>query len=191
MRKATQLFIAAVFAVAAAACGDASNRDQSTTGATGTSGAAESSLSMGERNFVEDQLKDGSREVQLGKLAEERASSAEVKEFAATMVQDHTMAGNKLKDIARTVNVELEQDENAARDDHERLSKLSGNEFDREYIDLMVKDHQDALDALQDQAENGDHPGVKQWASETLPRIKHHLETAQQLQNQLKTEGRS
>ncbi|HSL21190.1 MAG TPA: DUF4142 domain-containing protein [Vicinamibacterales bacterium] len=191
MRKATQLFIAAVFAVAAAACGDASNRDQSTTGATGTSGAAESSLSMGERNFVEEQLKDGSREVQLGKLAEERASSAEVKEFAATMVQDHTMAGNKLKDIARTVNVELEQDENAARDDHERLSKLSGNEFDREYIDLMVKDHQDALDALQDQAENGDHPGVKQWASETLPRIKHHLETAQQLQNQLKTEGRS
>jgi putative membrane protein len=135
---------------------------------------------------VQDQLKDGSREVQLGELAQKNAASADVKEFARMMVQDHTRAGKKLEEVAQRENVEREdKSDNDARDDVQKLSKLSGRDFDKEYIDMMVKDHKDAVDALQDQAENADHADVKTWAAETLPRIKHHLEVAQQLQNQL------
>jgi putative membrane protein len=173
-----------MFAVSAAACGNgARGTDTGTPGAAGTSGSA-TALDMGERHFVQDQLKDGSREVELGQLAEKHAASADVKEFAAMMVQDHTRAGNKLKEVARKENVELEKD-NDARDEYERLSKLSGADFDKEYIDLMVKDHKDAVDALQDQANNADHADVKTWAAESLPRVKHHLEVAQQLQTSL------
>lgn len=185
MQRGTQLFVAAIFAVTAAACGNNGMRgnDTGTPGAAGTSGSA-TALDMGERNFVQDQLKDGSREVELGQLAEKRAASPDVKEFAAMMVQDHTRAGNKLKDVAKKENVELEKDDDA-RDNYERLSKLSGGDFDKEYIDLMVKDHKDAVDALQDQANNADHADVKTWAAETLPRVKHHLEVAQQIQDKL------
>jgi putative membrane protein len=146
---------------------------------------------MGERNFVQDQIADGTREVELGKLAAERASSPEVKEFGQMMVEDHTKAGNELKELASRANVDLESGDarEDANDAVEKLSDLKGPEFDREYIDLMVKDHQDALDALQDQAQNADHAGVKQWASATLPRIKSHLEHAQKLQDQLKNSG--
>lgn len=181
--RGTQLFIAALFAVSVAACGNHGARNDGTPGAAGTSGAA---LSMGERNFVQDQLKDGKREVQLGQLAEKHASSADVKQFASMMVQDHTRAGNKLEEIAQRENVEMEnKSDDNARDDVDRLSKLSGHDFDKEYMDLMVKDHKDAVDSLQDQAENADNTAVKTWAAETLPRVTHHLELAQQLQNQL------
>lgn len=182
MRR-TQLFVAALFAVSVAACGNYGARSDGTPGAAGTSGAA---LSMGERSFVQDQLKDGKREVQLGQLAEKNASSPDVKQFASTMVQDHTRAGNKLEEIAQRENVEMDSKSgDDARDDVEKLSKLSGRDFDKEYIDLMVKDHKDAVDSLQDQAENADNASVKTWAAETLPRVKHHLEQAQQLQSQL------
>jgi putative membrane protein len=104
---------------------------------------------MGERNFVQDQIADGTREVELGKLAAERASSPEVKEFGQMMVEDHTKAGNELKELASRANVDLESGDarEDANDAVEKLSDLKGPEFDREYIDLMVKDHQDALDA--------------------------------------------
>src|SRR5512132_2494762 len=80
--RGTQLFVAAVFAVSVAACGHNGARDDGTPGAAGTSGRGNTALSMGERNFVQDQLKDGSREVRLGELAEKNAASADVKQFA-------------------------------------------------------------------------------------------------------------
>jgi putative membrane protein len=184
--RGTQLFVAALFALSVAACGHNGNgaSNDGTPGAAGTSGN-NAALSMGERNFVQDQLKDGTREVELGQLAEKNAASPDVKQFAQMMVTDHTRAGQKLETIAQRDNVEVDKSDNDTRDDVEKLSKLSGREFDKEYIDMMVKDHKDAVDALQDQAENADHPEVKTWAAETLPRIKHHLEVAQQLQTQL------
>ncbi len=191
MKRGAQLFVAALFAVSLAACGNdgrnASN--DGTPGTAGTTGRGSTALDMGERNFVQDQLKDGSREVQLGELAQQKASSPDVKEFATMMVQDHTRAGNKLKEVARRENVELEN--TSDNDAYDKLSKLSGSDFDKEYIDQMVKDHKDAVDALQDQAENADHADVKTWAAETLPRVKHHLEVAQQLQNRLNDNGKS
>jgi putative membrane protein len=191
MQRGTQLFVAALFAVTAAACGNNGARGSGTPGAAGTAGAG-SALDMGERHFVQDQLKDGAREVELGQLAEKRATSPDVKEFASEMVQDHTRAGNKLKELAKKEDVDVDVDDNKdSRDDYDRLSKKSGADFDKDYIDLMVKDHKDAVDALQDQANNADHADVKTWAAETLPRVKHHLEMAQQLQDRLNNPANS
>lgn len=198
MRKGSQLVIAALFAASVAACGagnDANRTDSAagTQGAAGTSGREAGNLAMGERNFVQDQLHDGMKEIQLGQLAARRAQNADVKEFGSMMVQDHTKAGAELKQIASRANVDLEAEESRedARNAVEKLSDLRGAEFDREYIDMMVKDHEEAAEALQDQAENADHPDVKQWAASTLPRIKHHLERAQQIQKQLQNSNRS
>jgi putative membrane protein len=71
------------------------------------------------------------------------------------------------------------------RDLHERLSKLSGAEFDREYIDAMLNAHQKAVDAVEEKATDGDNAEVKQWAASTLPTLKQHLERAKQIQANL------
>jgi putative membrane protein len=183
--------MAGLFAASVAACDRPANDGRGTEGAAGTSGREVGNLAMGERNFIGDQLQEGMKEIELGQLASQRASNPEVKEFGSMMVQDHTKAGTELKQIASRENVELDNEEarSDANDASERLSKLDGAEFDREYIDLMVKDHEKAAEALQDQAQNAEHPAVKQWAASTLPRIKSHLEHAQRLQKQLENSG--
>jgi putative membrane protein len=62
----------------------------------------------------------------------------------------------------------------------EGLSKLSGREFDRAYMEEMVKDHQKNIAEFQDQSERTEDPEVKNWAAQTLPTLKEHLQLAQQ-----------
>jgi putative membrane protein len=151
--------------------------------ATGTSGRE--SIGMMERQFIEDQLQDGQAEVQLGELASTRGSSADVKEFGEMMVRDHTKAGEELKSLVQSENVQIEQpDEAEHKDLHERLSKLSGAEFDREYIDAMVEDHEEAVNELERHVDS-DNARLKQFASSTLPVVRQHLERARQLKEQL------
>lgn len=140
------------------------------------------------REFVADMLADGSAEVELGRLAQQKTKNAQVRQFAEMMVEDHTKAGDELKKAAAAANISALPSEGAAEDAaalKERLGKLSGAEFDREYIDAMVEDHEEAVDEAQDRAENAAEPEVKQWASGTLPTLKRHLERAKQIQESL------
>src|SRR4030095_8981595 len=93
--------------------------------AIGTAGVDTNAVSTGDRNFVQDLWADGDAEVQLGKMAAERGASADVKRFAEMMVQDHTKAGDQLKQIATQYNIPpdaKEADEHQAAMD--KLSKL-------------------------------------------------------------------
>ena len=88
-------------------------------------------------------------EVQLGKLASERAANAEVKAFGQMMVKDHTAAGNELKQIASGLNAQLPtQLDQKHRDLVDRLSKLQGAAFDDAYMDAMVQGHQEVVAKL-------------------------------------------
>jgi putative membrane protein len=115
------------------------------------------------------------------------------------MVDDHTKAGDKLKMLAAQHNVTLPtaMDEQH-RELHDRLSKLSGAEFDREYIEAMVDGHQDVLDQLgsrvdstnanavkPEQDDNAITMGINQWAAESYPVVQKHLETAKNIQGSL------
>ena len=94
--------------------------------------------------FVNDLTIAGLAEVQLGKLAAERASSADVKSFGQMMVKDHTQAANELKPIAMELKVQQPtQLDPKHKDLADRLSKLQGSEFDREYINAMVMGHEE------------------------------------------------
>jgi putative membrane protein len=81
-------------------------------------------------------------EVQLGKLAAEKALSQEVKQFGQRMVDDHGKANDRLKQLATTkgVNLPTELDRSTQRE-MDKLAKLSGADFDREYMKHMVSDH--------------------------------------------------
>jgi putative membrane protein len=186
MKRFTGFLAALVASAAIAACaGDAKN-DDTMAGAAGTTGSAGTSADV-DREWVQDQLADGDAEVKLGRLAQERGASADVRAFGAMMVEKHTMAGTELKRIATRRNVAPKPD---AHDDHDdlfdRLSKLSGEEFDRVYLDAMVDEHKDAIEALEDKSGAKDeHADVIEWATKTLPAVKQHLERAKSLRERL------
>jgi putative membrane protein len=123
----------------------------------------------------------GIAEVQLGNLAQERAASDDVKRFAKRMVEDHTKANADLAKIAQKKNVTLSKDLDAKHKAlHDRLAKLSGNEFDRAYMDEMLDGHREVVAEFQRETKSTD-PDVRDFATRTLPTLEQHLAMAQQI----------
>jgi len=133
-----------------------------------------------DQKFVMDTAKGGIAEVELGKLAMEKAASAEVKQFAQRMVDDHGKANDELKTIAQSKNITLptsvDPDQRAL---HDRLSKLSGQAFDRAYMQAMVADHRKGVSAFRTEAMSGKDPEFKAFASKTLPTLEDHMKMAE------------
>jgi len=129
-------------------------------------------------------------EVELGTLALTKASSPEVKQFAQKMVEEHTKASNELKVMAQQKNITLPSAMgNEHRRKYDNLIEKSGADFDKEYMDLMVKDHKDDLDEFEDQAEEGEDPELKSWASSKVTTLRQHLEEAERIQEAVKDRG--
>ncbi len=125
----------------------------------------------------------GMTEVQLGKIAEEKATSKSIKDFGAMMVKDHTKAGDELKTLSSEKNITLPA---AVSDDMQKhiddLSKETGKDFDKDYVNMMVGDHKDAIDAFEDMAKNSKDSAFKNFAVKTLPTLYKHLGTAKAIQ---------
>lgn len=140
----------------------------------------------GDQAFVTKLAGVGMAEVELGKLAKDKASSREVKAFADRMIDDHTKAGNELKEIAQRKNLTwpaaLPPDAVALKD---KLSKLSGAAFDRAYIDEMVKGHTEVLGEVKKGAQSASDPDVKAWATKASSSVQAHLTHAQDQQREL------
>jgi putative membrane protein len=137
-------------------------------------------LSSGDQKFIKEAAAGGMLEVELGKLATEKASSQQVKDFGKRMERDHSKVNAELKQLASTKNVQLPTElEGKEKSTYERLSKLSGDRFDREYMQRMIDDHKEDVGAFQKQADKGDNADVKSFAAKTLPTLKEHLELAQ------------
>ena len=119
-------------------------------------------------------------------------ASKQVKEFGQRMQQDHGKANEALKKLAANKGVqlptELDRKHKSAAD---RLSKLSGGEFDREYMKAMVDDHKETLEKFQREADKGKDSDVKKFASEHVPILKKHLELAQTTQKQVTASEKS
>ena len=135
-----------------------------------------------DKKFVREAAQGNLAEIELGQLAEQKASSPEVKKFAERMVQDHTKANDQLKEIARNKGISL-PDSPAVKDKltKDRLSKTNGEKFDREYMSDMVKDHEKDVSAFKHESQSGSDTDVKSFASKTLPKLQDHLREAQQL----------
>jgi putative membrane protein len=143
-----------------------------------------SKSSMGsDEKFVKEASSGGTAEVNLGKLAQEKGSSEAVKKFGARMVSDHSKAGDKLKQTASQANMPVSNAMDAKEQDlYNKLSKMSGDSFDREYAKEMVEDHMHDVSEFRKEATNGQNEMIKSFASETLPTLQEHLKMAQDMQ---------
>jgi putative membrane protein len=149
---------------------------------TTNSDTSASQLDAADRTFVNKAAEGGLAEVEFGKLATEKASSNEVKKFGQRMVDDHRKANDQLKQVAGKVGVtlpdRLSPKDQATRD---RLSKLSGEQFDSAYMRDMVKDHTKDVAEFRRESQNAKNDDVKNFASQTLPTLQDHLQHAKSI----------
>lgn len=128
----------------------------------------------------------GLTEVELGKLAQEKASDQRVKDFAQMMINDHQKANDELMAIATRHHITLPPVISKDQADKQRkLREKSGADFDKEYIDLMVKDHNKVMSLFEDAASDLQNTELKGFASKTLPVLRKHHEQASAIRDSI------
>jgi len=147
-----------------------------------SSASGSSQLSAADQTFVKKAAQGGMAEVELGKLATQKASSEDVKKFGQRMVDDHTKANDQLKQIAGNKGVTLPTDLNSKDQAmKERLSKLDGEKFDQAYMKNMVRDHTKDVSEFRKESTSGKDSDLKSFASQTLPTLEDHLKEAKNI----------
>ena len=140
-----------------------------------------STLSAGDRKFLNEAADGGMVEVELGKLALQKAADAGVRKFGQRMVDDHSRANDELRQLAAGKGVNLPQAPSAKnRDLKRRLASLRGTSFDRAYMTDMVADQKEDVAAFQRESNWARDPQVKSFAAQTLPTLRGHLKQAQE-----------
>jgi putative membrane protein len=143
-----------------------------------------------DRNFILEAAMGGMMEVELGKIAVQRGASEGVKQFGQRMVDDHSKAGEELAKLAASKGITLPtQLDEKHRNDVDKLSKLSGAEFDRAYAKAMLSDHKKDVSAFEKKSMKSDDADLKAFASKTLPTLKEHLEMAKALNGEASTKS--
>ena len=153
------------------------------TGASSAAGmktGAGTTLPAGDKAFVEKAAIGGLAEVEFGKLAQQKGSNDQVKQFGSHMVADHSKANDELKQVASSKGVTLPSDLDAKhKNKMAKLQKLSGAQFDRAYMDDMVADHKEDVADFKKEASSGKDSDIKAFAAKTLPTLEDHLKMAQ------------
>jgi putative membrane protein len=135
-------------AIAAALTVGCNRAQNGSAGTVGTSGRSD--VSRGDRDFVQDVSQMNAEEIDLSRLAAERASSPDVKQFAQKLVDEHTAAGEKLSGVATQNGLETKTGlDDSHRKLHDDLVAKQGVDFDKSYLDAMVDDHENMVDKLE------------------------------------------
>jgi putative membrane protein len=141
-------------------------------------------------SFVRDAAIGGLFEVQIGKLAMSKATMQEVKSFGQKMVNDHSMANEKLKQLALTKNITLPDSLDAIKKaKYDSIALLKGRAFDEAYVKQMVKAHNEDVKKFEAASKYLVDSDLRGWAAQTLPTLKMHLQHVVDL-NATVNEGR-
>ncbi len=144
-------------------------------------------VSETDSKFAVEAASGGMMEVQLGELAQQKASSQRVKDFGAMMVRDHSRVNDELKSLAAMKNITLPPAPGGDHMDHIKdLSKKSGRDFDKAYMKMMVDDHKEDINAFEKADKDANDADVKAFAAKTLPILREHLDSAKAVNDALK-----
>jgi len=194
MKKLSFAIVIAFAAYALQGCGghkdakenaDSLNKTKdTTTNVAATGGIA---VTAEDAKFATDAANGGLAEVALGKLAQTKATNPKVKSFADMMVTDHSKANDELAAIAKAKNITLPAAPDA---DHQKklddLSKLSGKDFDKAYVDAMVDGHKKTLDLMNMAAKDCKDSELKAFAAKTAPVVQTHLDAINKIHDSMK-----
>jgi putative membrane protein len=164
--------------------GSSSSSDTSAANTSGTGSAMSTGpLAAADAQFVSKAAEGGLFEVEVAKLAADKATDPAVKSFAQMLVDDHTAANDKLKQIASSHSVPLPASMAAdKKKEIDQLSKLSGPKFDQQFVKMVgVADHRHDIADFEKASKSAKSDDVKSFAESTLPTLKKHLDAAQKL----------
>lgn len=148
--------------------------------------AADKGLASKDKEFIKKAASAGMMEVQLGQMAQTKATSQEVKDFAGRMVTDHGKANDELRALAQQKNVTLPTKlESKHKKVVDKMTKASAAEFDKKYVSAMVKDHKEDVSEFKKASKDAKDPELKAWAEKTLPVLEQHLQHAQELSSKI------
>jgi putative membrane protein len=132
--------------------------------------------------FYRKAAEDGIAEVELGNLAQQKSANPSVKEFGALVVSEDSVASEKLRGVAGSKNIKLPTkpswEQRAAKS---KLETLSGDAFDKTYVNDMIKDHEDNIRVFSKESSAGEDPDAKAYAAATLPTLQAHLAKLKQI----------
>ena len=185
------LIVLVVLAVASlAGCGGGENTNtgtnannaNATRSETNRNTSSAAALSSDDRSFMTEAATGGMAEVELGRLAAEKGQSADVKKFGQRMVDDHSKANDELKQLAAKKGITLPTDlTSEQKSEKDKLSKLSGAAFDKEFMSVMVSDHDKVVKAFQDEAKDAKDADLKAFVTKTLPTLEDHQRMAKEI----------
>lgn len=146
-------------------------------------------LNSSDYKFAKEAASGGMFEVNLGNMASANSKNAQVQQFGQRMVKDHTQANDNLKQIAERKGATLPtQLTSHQQREVDRLAKMSGPEFDKAYMSLMVRAHKSDERLFKKASEDAQDADIKNFASTTLTMVQEHLKLAQDLETSVKNE---
>ena len=148
-----------------------------------TTGVARANAAMSAPDFINKIVMGDMWDVRAARLAEQKGDRSD-KTFGQTEITSHTKLTDDLKAMVDSGQVKATIPtgwDNKHQQRLDQLSKMSGKQFDEAYNRDETQNHQDMVNWLQQYAQNGDNPDLKQWASKTLPEVTQHLTNADKL----------
>lgn len=158
----------------------------------------EAAEEVNEANFEENDAKEDDsqylvdaaetdlKEIEIGKLAQQKGTDAEVKSFGKMLVDDHTKSWNELKALADKKQITLPgaitED---GQEDYNKLNEKAGLDFDKKFAEMMVDGHKNALDKAQKASEKATDADIKAWAANKITTLTAHRDHATKLKERL------
>lgn len=136
--------------------------------------------------FLVDIAEVNLAEIEIGKLAQQKSTNPEVKEFGKILVEDHTKSASEVSALAKTKNFTLPTSlTEEGQEEYKKLNEKSGLDFDKKFADMMIDGHQKAIDELQKASKEAADQDIKFWASNNIAGLTAHLEHAKMLKQAL------
>jgi len=180
------IFVAALAAVGMpATMGHAEGEPRRIEGAPAQTGTLDSA----EKKFLNDAALGGLLEVKLGQMATKQASNEEVKRFGQRMIDDHSKVNGEIQKLAQQKGVTIPQAlDKKQQEKVDKMAKLGGGDFDKEYMKQMVDDHEDDVKVFEKAAKDAKDADVRSFAATTLPTLQEHLRLAKDIESRVKHE---
>jgi putative membrane protein len=189
MTSTLQKLMVYIFAVVAALGLGACNRQETVQAA--REDRQQPSGTPAEQDFMMKAALANMAEIDIARFAMQKSQNSDVTDYANMIQSDHTSALEDLSDLMKDRGISMPRALNPeTKKDIETMTELSGSDFDREFANMMVADHQKVIEMFRDQANIAQDPEVLKYTEDLLPKLEMHLEKAQKLQSKLFGGGR-
>ncbi|CRM55413.1 putative outer membrane protein [Pseudomonas sp. 24 E 1] len=145
-------------------------------------GSISTAMAATSNSFVDNAAEGGITEIEAGKLALQKSSSADVKTFAQHMVTEHTKANQELATLAKKLDIEVPDDAALTDKAKKAILEMRDESFDEAYANNQVAAHEKTVELFKKESTSSDNAELKAFATKTLPTLEAHLKAAKDLQ---------